>query len=95
MRPLLTLMVLLSLPATARADLSLPSEVVPGEQVVVRAEAAVIGAPVWLEAGPGRALGGSVGHDGSARFTMPAAFSGPDGPRRGSASTSASAASPW
>ena len=74
MRALLILVALLALPATARADLSLPAEVVPGSEVVVGAEAGLAGAPVRLSVDDGGAVGGLVGVDGAARFVMPATY---------------------
>ena len=74
MRALLILVALLALPATARADLSLPAEVVPGEPVVIGAEAGLIGAPVKLSVDDGGTVGGLVAADASARFVMPATY---------------------
>ena len=74
MRALLILVALLALPATARADLSLPAELVPGERVVVGAEAGLIGGPVRLSVDDGGIVGGVVGADASARFVMPATY---------------------
>jgi hypothetical protein len=74
MRALLILVALLALPATARAELFLPAEVVPGEPVVVSAELGLVGAPVRLSVDDGGVVGGVVGADASARFVMPATY---------------------
>jgi hypothetical protein len=79
MRALAILVVVLALPAPARAGLTLPAQVVPGDEVVVRAETAVSGGTVRLSPvlpgdAIGRALGGVVGADGVARFVMPSLF---------------------
>lgn len=91
MLPLVFLLVLLAAPAAARAELSVPAEVVPGEQVVVGTggETGLEGGDVRLlpEVGGdafGRAVVGRIG-GGSLAFRMPATFdcvSGCSGTRR-------------
>ncbi len=75
MRATLILLVLLALPATARADLTLPDEVVPGQEIVVTAEAGLAGGQAKLlpdlPGGVGRAVA-PVGSAGS--FQMPATY---------------------